>query len=1120
MIEPSLENLLSDQGSSMRRLACEIVGDPHVADDLHQEAWLRSRGVVLEGSTAHQWWRTVVRNLGKSLRLSDGARRNRERSTAKSGSAPSAAEELERAEWITRIAREVQALPEASRTVIVMRFWDGLAPREIARRRECPVATVKSQLQRGLTRLRAALSDEEGRPLSGVVALALPASRSALLYPALLMQSPLKLVAVALVLGALGLWGFQRFSGPPAAVEIAGAEEGAEIEPSLDGGAGEDSGIEGEELDAANSLEGNRRSAELDPGGAATSGVRLEGRIVGREGAPLEGAKLIFDAEELGAFGLGHITGADGSFVFEGLFAGRYGIRVEAPGHLPRDLTLDLPQVEAHRMLDLVLEPGRIVVGHVEDEGGLRVSNAEILLLEQPDPMEAVESRVLARSATDGRFQLEGLPAGPCRVGVDAERFMPSLFEVPSGGLDVSEPLIFQLARGSSRSVHIEGRHQAKGLLRVTASPATGSPLANDEFAWTLHTRRSWSVGAEDVVRLEGLASKERHYIQLQEAQLGGKWRNCADVVLSPDSEERVTLRYKSRATLRFEVVDAESRAPVESFRVSTAFGTDDWEPFGVEPFPRSIDGRFERELEPGPPRRVRIEADDYATAFFLLPQIAPGESYTASAVAMDPEAWEPILVRDAQTLSPVAHAELGLRVEPENEAPHTRPISRTDNQGRAKLLPWKLEEALLTVAHPDYCPLTLDLATAPRPLEIDLQLGSTALVLVSDTAGDPVPGLEIACESSDPEGGILASMTSDVEGRILFHGLPGGEHGFTVVSQELLGQRIMMGGAVAQVTLSENLVGEERYTANLVPGTTTPVEITVPARVPLTGRVFEGGAPKAGVGIYVIERPIGLDMVHQYMSLGDPQVTADAGGSFRVPDIESGEATVFLTHPDRAFPYSVPVDLHKDMPELRIDLPTATLSGIVRDSQGQPVENARVHIVIAGPDGSYSQGPRVLSVDSAGIYSMHTGESRGQTFFTDAEGRYRATNVPDDYVLRVRASTPDGVPKLEEIKLGPTDDGTLDFTLDPAGTLTVHLLTEDGTEAVNCMLTLRWQGPGEEQDHSEFLGLETSYTFEGLRPGPWQVEATNFNSEAHAAPRLVEVPEGDAVEATLTLAP
>ena len=55
----------------------------------------------------------------------------------------------------TRVEQLLSTLPESQRAALVLRYQEDLSPEEIAHTLESPLATVKSNLQRGLKLLRA-----------------------------------------------------------------------------------------------------------------------------------------------------------------------------------------------------------------------------------------------------------------------------------------------------------------------------------------------------------------------------------------------------------------------------------------------------------------------------------------------------------------------------------------------------------------------------------------------------------------------------------------------------------------------------------------------------------------------------------------------------------------------------------------------------------------------------------------------------------------------------------------------------------------------------------------------------------------------------------------------------
>src|SRR5439155_23326875 len=100
------------------------------------------------------WLPSVVRNAARKIGRSESARKKRERTVARPERGPNTSEVEERARLHRDLVDQVLALDEPYRGVLLARFFDGVAPREIAKQRGVPEATVKSWIQRGLERLR------------------------------------------------------------------------------------------------------------------------------------------------------------------------------------------------------------------------------------------------------------------------------------------------------------------------------------------------------------------------------------------------------------------------------------------------------------------------------------------------------------------------------------------------------------------------------------------------------------------------------------------------------------------------------------------------------------------------------------------------------------------------------------------------------------------------------------------------------------------------------------------------------------------------------------------------------------------------------------------------------
>ena len=123
------------------------------AEDAWQETWFaiwRNRTRLRGEASAWGYIRkSAVRKARDQLRRAGSRPRLRPLHTEMSRGTPT---ELP--------ALDLGALRREERTVLVLRFWEGLSLAEIAELVELPVGTVKSQLHRGRMRLRDQLSLE------------------------------------------------------------------------------------------------------------------------------------------------------------------------------------------------------------------------------------------------------------------------------------------------------------------------------------------------------------------------------------------------------------------------------------------------------------------------------------------------------------------------------------------------------------------------------------------------------------------------------------------------------------------------------------------------------------------------------------------------------------------------------------------------------------------------------------------------------------------------------------------------------------------------------------------------------------------------------------------------
>jgi RNA polymerase sigma-70 factor (ECF subfamily) len=205
---------LLEHAAWLRRLADHLVrGVDEPASDVLQDAWVAAlRAPPDVNRPLRPWLSEVLRNaLRKRLRT---RRRARAREMeAPDGAAPSPETLVERAEAQRILGELVLALDEPYRRAVLLRYFEGIEPSEIARLQGIPAGTVRWRLSEGLRRLRAALAARYGRlergSSWGLAPLLPPPAGSAalparsLLDGVLMMKAPAK--ALVVVASALAL---------------------------------------------------------------------------------------------------------------------------------------------------------------------------------------------------------------------------------------------------------------------------------------------------------------------------------------------------------------------------------------------------------------------------------------------------------------------------------------------------------------------------------------------------------------------------------------------------------------------------------------------------------------------------------------------------------------------------------------------------------------------------------------------------------------------------------------------------------------------------------------------------------------------------------------------------
>jgi len=306
---PPLDNLLQHR-AWVSAVARRLLRDEQAAEDLAQEAWLRAlRSPPDPARDPKPWLRRVLKNLASNARRGAGRRAHHEsaageRALPAEALVKSPAVLVAEAEQHRRLVGHILDLEEPFKTVLVLRFYEGLRPSEIAQRTDTAVGTVHSRLSRAVGRLKARLDAEEGGDRNAWIAGLLPLVDARDLLPAaagagtaattagvLMMLTKSKAAWLTLLLAGCLIGG---------GLYLASASSGDGGDDRSHALLGADAPAKGPELEARGTL----RTADATEGAAAsapahaapTEGVAPKpgwhGTVTDAEGRPVHGATV------------------------------------------------------------------------------------------------------------------------------------------------------------------------------------------------------------------------------------------------------------------------------------------------------------------------------------------------------------------------------------------------------------------------------------------------------------------------------------------------------------------------------------------------------------------------------------------------------------------------------------------------------------------------------------------------------------------------------------------------------------------------------------------------------------------------------------------------------------
>jgi RNA polymerase sigma-70 factor (ECF subfamily) len=464
-LDKTFEGLLA-QREAVAGLARRLSGrDAHAAEDLEQEVWAAALAhPPRQSSSLRGWLRTITRTRSVERLRRRGRAGRAEREAARPEAIEGADESVARRDQALRLARALQELDEPYRAVLILRFVEDLAPREVAQRLDRPVETVRTQTRRGLLLLRRKL---EARPA--------PRSQRALALLGLL-RAPRRAAAALIALAgaaAVVVVALDTTRGSLAAVLPAGA-------PAAELAAAPSDGV------ATQARRTPAEHARPEPVDAARAPARrwIDVEATDADGRPLAAVavSVVGPAGERPAgrtdgrgrlrvpLDLSDLASAHAGWMLEQDAA---ELALRADGLADVHAFVFLPDSGATRLDVALAQPGRRLQGRVLDDLGRPLSGAQVQVapasgtggrrrLGEADDCLAVVRAQTTHSDAEGRFALDGLPREPLHVFASADGHALGRLEVGTQGEAVELALVpSSPLRGSVRL----GGRPAEGAL-------------------------------------------------------------------------------------------------------------------------------------------------------------------------------------------------------------------------------------------------------------------------------------------------------------------------------------------------------------------------------------------------------------------------------------------------------------------------------------------------------------------------------------------------------------------------------------------------------------------------------------------------------------------------------
>ena len=918
----------------------------------------------------------------------------------------------------------------------------------------------------------------------------------------------------------------------------------------------------------------------------------IRGRVVDANGAPLEGVGVQLDWRTT----MGIVSQGDpdalvsrvetdplGEFEMTVANPSRYSLRLAKGGYLPRQEAVEVLESPVTHLEDFAMEFAMVLEGRVLDERGAGIAGVTLF-----QPMDSGQGVVimddgamsLGQTDADGSFRLDTLAPGPWRILAQHDGFRDRVFtgELPAGMR--ASGLMWTLPDGLALRGRVANLPADAPENMVVKADLQGGYQQADALGGStenLFLRPSQAnLQADGTFELVGLHPEKSYRLGLyEETEATSFWLDpntmLTDPVTVPSNAGQVELVWAPKASLRLQVVNADTNEPVTSYRLHPS----DWELLGAlgdaQPVERP---KGLAEIEGLPASQsgfdLTIQAEGYDEHVVSQVRLRKGQVTDLGVIALQPAQLCQILVVEAATGEPIKRASVRISKAGQGAMGDfafamdsgggglmgTRSFrERTDKDGLASLQYYAGEPCSLSVKRRGFAEFKIEDVVldghATTPYVVKLSEGGQVLATVVDAEGEPVAGFPVTCEpvKAAPAGNqtterrvMVATMgpgmgsggpKTNAQGQVSFKNLAPGDYECVV---KVPGESPMDELTIVMEDGNEvDPSAGEGTRVTVLEGETVEVRLYAPTLATIEGIIREDGVPLVGARVSIgTDGSMGLSMFG-----GGPSDRTDAKGFYQLKDVKPGTKNLIIEHAQRVMPVEFEETIVEGLNQISKDLVVTVIAGRVTDESGTPLPGLTVRAEEAR-DEMQRELNLSMSITSDGEDTSSSVMVMGdgpQPIVTDEEGRFRLRGVQAGVPLQVVATGDDWQETRSRrmtLPEGSLREG-IHLKASPAGKLRVTVLDDAGEPIPHAVVQASRVVPDDDGEPQPSGAPQVTVTnskgvasITGLTPGKVRVEVSQILSmgmvsgeDSEGEPELPEpkevvVERGKTAEVTL----